>query len=150
MAAAERITPEADSLPAGAGAYALVIRLGRKLRPAIRTLAPATLGPGRYLYLGSANGPGGIRARVARHLRRDKKIHWHVDHLTTRGRVTHVIAAPGGSECALAARALSVDGVSVPMVGFGSSDCSLCPAHLLRLDGDMESVLQALEDEAGG
>ncbi len=150
MAQRKRISLDANGLPATAGAYALLIRLDRPMRPAIRTLAPATLAAGYYLYLGSARGPGGIRARVARHLRRDKPIHWHVDHLTTKGRVTRVIAAPGGSECALAARALGFDSVSVPVAGFGSSDCRKCPAHLLRLSGATGPVLRALEDGAGG
>ncbi|MFL5280923.1 MAG: DUF123 domain-containing protein [Rhodopila sp.] len=32
----------------------------------------ASLLPGRYLYAGSARGPGGMRARLDRHLRRNK------------------------------------------------------------------------------
>lgn len=150
MAQRKRITLDADGLPATAGAYALLIRLDRPVRPAIRTLAPATLAAGYYLYLGSARGPGGIRARVARHLRRDKPVHWHVDHLTGPGRVTRVIAAPGGNECDLATRALTLDTVTVPVAGFGSSDCRRCSAHLLRISGATGPVLRALEQEAGG
>ena len=138
MAAAKRITSEP-------GAYALVIELDRPCRLAIATLAPATLPAGRYLYLGSARGPGGIRARVARHLRRNKTRHWHVDHLTARGRITGVITAPGGSECALARRALKFAAVAAPLAGFGSSDCRECPAHLLRLPDAPDAVLRALE-----
>lgn len=140
-----RITPDQDGLPATAGAYALVIELGRPHRLAIATLAPATLAAGLYLYLGSARGPGGIRARVGRHLRVEKPKHWHVDHLTARGRVTRVIAAPGGSECALASRAREFRSVAVPVAGFGSSDCRTCPAHLLRLPDEPGAVLGALE-----
>ncbi len=142
-----RITPDPAELPAVAGAYALVIELARPRRLNIRTLAPATLAPGHYLYLGSARGPGGIRARVARHLRRDKAKHWHVDHLTGRwlGRITRVIAAPGGSECDLVRRALEFDGVRAPVAGFGSSDCPTCRSHLLQLTGDAAPVLAALE-----
>jgi len=36
---------------------------------------------GVYLYVGSARGFGGLKARVARHLRAVKKVHWHVDYL---------------------------------------------------------------------
>jgi len=146
LARSERITSDADGLPAVAGAYALVLRLDRPLRPAIRTLAAATLPAGTYLYVGSARGPGGIHARVARHLRRDKPVHWHVDHLTGAGRILRVIVVPGGSECALAARALAFGSVSVPVPGFGSSDCRTCPAHLFRLSGATGPVLRALED----
>ena len=40
------------------------------------------LAPGCYVYAGSARGPGGIRARVRRHLRPDKTPHWHIDQVT--------------------------------------------------------------------
>lgn len=149
VAAPERITPDPAGLPPEAGAYALLIVLDRPCRLAIATLAPATLAAGRYLYLGSARGPGGIRARVARHLRRNKPKHWHVDHLTARGRIAGVIAAPGGSECALARRALRFHSVAAPVAGFGSSDCRTCPAHLLRLPDAPDGVLRALEILAG-
>ena len=164
MAAAGRITritritgatdgvpsAEIDGVPSAAGAYALLIELARPLRLTIATLAPVTMAAGSYLYLGSARGPGGIRARVARHLRRGKKLHWHVDHLTARGRITRILSVPGGSECRLVQRALRLDSVTVPVVGFGSSDCRRCPAHLLRLSGAGAAVLRALDGDGAG
>jgi Uri superfamily endonuclease len=110
------------------GAYALIITLGH---------ASGELVPGRYLYAGSAWGPGGIAARVRRHARAGKSIHWHVDRLTTAGRVGGVIAVPGGRECAIVAAVAPLPGVSVPAPGFGSSDCRACAAHLLRLPDDL-------------
>jgi len=86
-----------------------------------------------YLYAGSAYGPGGIPARVKRHLKPDKKVHWHIDRLTNAGTVVSVIPVPGGKECAIVAAALRLPGVSAPSPEFGSSDCAICPAHLLRL-----------------
>jgi histidyl-tRNA synthetase len=83
---------------------------------------------GRYLYCGSARGPGGLRARIARHLRRRKPLRWHVDQLTTRGTVIAVWAIPGGDECDLVARLALLP---VPLPGFGSSDCRRCRSHLL-------------------
>jgi histidyl-tRNA synthetase len=106
------------------GAYALIVRLEQ---------SASGLAPGTYLYAGSAYGPGGIPARVRRHLKPDKKVHWHVDRLTNAGTVVSVVAVPGGRECAIVAAALRVPGMSIPSPGFGSSDCTLCPAHLLRL-----------------
>ncbi len=129
--------PAAGDLPAAPGAYALIIALD----------APrAGLPPGRYLYAGSAWGPGGIRARVRRHLKPDKALHWHVDRLTAGGRVTGVVAVPGGRECALVAAVSALPGVTVPLPGFGASDCRTCPAHLLHLpDGlEPETIARAL------
>jgi len=37
--------------------------------------------PGIYLYIGSARGPGGTLARVARYLSRQGKLWWHIDRL---------------------------------------------------------------------
>ena len=117
-------------LPAVSGAYILLIDLDRPLALDIPTLAPATLPPGRYAYCGSARGPGGIRARVRRHLKPDKKPHWHIDRLTGPGRIVSASGYPDGHECTLFTRLLSHPDVTVPVPGFGSTDCRHCPSHL--------------------
>lgn len=121
------------ALPGAPGAYVLVIDLDRALRLDIARLAPAVLPPGRYAYCGSAHGPGGLRARVARHRRAGKAAHWHVDRLTAAGRIVAVHAIERGRECDLVARLLEAPGAVVPVRGFGSSDCRRCPAHLVAL-----------------
>jgi Uri superfamily endonuclease len=83
---------------------------------------------GRYLYCGSAKGSGGIRARLSRHMRPGKVIHWHVDLLTAAGRVTGAWIFPRCDECELV-RALSC--LPAPIRGFGSTDCPKCWSHLL-------------------
>jgi len=123
---------DASDLPPVPGGYVLLIRLDT-----FAALPPRwpneRLKAGRYVYFGSANGPGGIRARCARHFRRQKKRHWHVDWLTVRAPSVRAAAFPNRSECSLAACALEISGVLVPVEGFGSSDCQKCPAHLLAL-----------------
>lgn len=128
------------NMPSEPGAYALIITLGGQ---------SGGLAPGRYLYAGSAWGPGGIRARVRRHLRSTKSIHWHVDRLTTAGQVADVIAVPGGRECAIVAAVAALPGVTTPIPGFGSSDCRACPAHLVLLPDRLapETIAQALRIE---
>lgn len=71
---------------------------------------------------------GGVRARINRHLRREKKIRWHIDYLLEEGRVKRVIYAPTNErlECQLARKLVQVYH-SFP--GFGSSDCG-CLSHL--------------------
>jgi len=122
---------DAAAIPAIAGAYLLLIRLDAPLRPAIRTLPPTILPPGAYVYAGSARGPGGLRARIARHLRRDKAIRWHVDHLSAAAREIIAFAVPGARECALCRALAATPRFHVPIPGFGSSDCRICPSHLL-------------------
>lgn len=140
------MTPLADALPAVAGAYVLDLRLVRPVTLAIATLASPRLAAGRYAYVGSARGAGGIRARVARHLRPGKRARWHIDHLTARARVAAVIARPGGAECELVAALCRHAEVRVPAPGFGSSDCARCPAHLLALPAgfDLEAGLDGI------
>lgn len=123
---------DADALPVEPGAYALTFRLDGPVTLPISRLKNPVLAAGIYVYAGSAFGPGGIRARVSRHLRVEKKPHWHIDHLSTRAACIEVKTYPGERECALVADLLAA-GVDVPVPGFGSSDCRDCPAHLVRL-----------------
>ena len=120
-----------EELTPAPGAYLLVVALSRPLalpRPALKS---ARLGAGHYLYAGSALGPGGIRARVRRHARKGKRRHWHIDHLTEAGTLRAALALPGMGECDVLGTLLALPGVTVPVPGFGSSDCRACPAHLL-------------------
>jgi len=133
-------------LPSEPGAYLLFVDLGAPLALDIPRLGPATLAPGRYAYCGSAHGPGGLRARIGRHLRRDKAQHWHVDRLTAAGRVAGLRAVPGGRECDLLRDLLAHPGVSVPLPGFGSSDCRACPAHLVALPAGFDTLRHSVPD----
>jgi Uri superfamily endonuclease len=122
----------AEGLPSDPGAYTLYFRVEEAVSLPIARLNTPVLEPGVYVYAGSAFGPGGIRARVARHLRPDKNPHWHIDHLSSRAACIDVKIYPGGRECALVAELLA-EGATIPVPGFGSSDCRDCAAHLVRL-----------------
>nr|WP_246879123.1 DUF123 domain-containing protein [Thalassospira sp. ER-Se-21-Dark] len=110
----------------------MVIELETDLTLQNKRFAGITLAKGTYLYCGSANGPGGIAARVKRHCKATKKPHWHVDELTSNGfgRVVSVLVVPGGNECELCAAYQETD-TQVPVPGFGSTDCVSCHSHLL-------------------
>ncbi|CAO3414324.1 Endonuclease III (EC 4.2.99.18) [Azospirillum doebereinerae] len=118
----------AEMVPPVAGAYVLLVRLAEAADVILPGRAKAILPSGRYLYCGSARGPGGLRARVGRHMRPDKTVRWHIDRLTTAGTVTGCWVFPAGDECALVARLAALP---VPIPGFGSSDCAVCRSHLL-------------------
>lgn len=129
------------------GLYVLVIEVTRRVR--IRALGGHDVEPGWYAYVGSARR--NLRSRVARHLRRKKPIRWHVDHLTTHpaARVAGVVLLPdaGWSECALNRLVGTWIGGTVPVPGFGASDCREgCQAHLWRAErpvaaGDIAAAL---------
>ncbi len=66
------------ALPSAPGTYALLIRVDAPLVIHAGRLGTVALERGWYVYTGSAHGPGGLRARVSRHLRPDKAPHWHI------------------------------------------------------------------------
>ncbi len=118
-----------------AGAYLLLIRLAFRLEVNLKNRSLA-LPPGWVLYAGSARGPGGMAARVQRHLRARKKIHWHIDKITTRVRPTAAFCYPDRCECDLVRDLLLHQEFSFPIPGFGSTDCRVCESHLLSWNPD--------------
>ncbi len=116
------------------GTYALVLHLECTEEITIGRLGTFTFPAGYYLYAGSALGPGGLEARLARHHRRDKKLRWHVDYLLERAQLVEVWSATSTDklECLWAQAAQQLPGSETPVSGFGSSDCR-CPSHLIYL-----------------
>src|SRR5512134_2058429 len=92
-----------DGIPSRAGAYVLAIELSRPIVLALTNKPPASLAAGYYLYCGSAKGPGGLRARLERHMRRGKLVRWHIDNLTEAGCVLGAWTIVDGHECQLVA-----------------------------------------------
>jgi histidyl-tRNA synthetase len=119
--------------PNSPGAYAIILDLARPRRLAIAGLKGSRLAAGRYAYGGSARGPGGIRARLGRHLVLKKKKHWHVDYLRAAARVAGAAAFMQEGECGLVRRLLELPGALAPLPGFGSTDCQACVSHLVGL-----------------
>lgn len=118
-----------DAAPTTRGAYALWLRLEAPVVVAYAGRS-ATLVAGDYLYCGSARGPGGLRARLARHWRREKRAHWHIDQLTAVATMRGAFVEEGGDECALN---MELGALATPAPGFGSSDCPRCVSHLRYL-----------------
>ncbi len=117
------------------GAYLLAMGLRAPTAVTIGGRLRGTLAPGLYAYCGSAHGPGGLAARLRRHLRAGKNPHWHIDQLTAQADIAGIAVRPGGRECDLFDLLRAMAGSSVPIPGFGSSDCRRCPAHLLKAAG---------------
>jgi len=116
------------------GSYTLLVALSRCIRVRVGALGSIRFQPGLYAYTGSAMG--GVWARVARHLRRRKRKHWHIDYLLARREATivGVVLAPSAArrECRVNARLLNRPGSEVTAPRFGASDCR-CASHLVFL-----------------
>ena len=137
------ITLSADVLGDGErGSYLLLVNLPEEQTITVGRRNTCYFPRGCYVYVGSALN--GLRARLNRHLRDDKKLHWHIDYLLQKASITSIITceAEGRIECALA-QALSHRFDSIP--GFGSSDCR-CRSHLfLDIDGMKDEAMVILD-----
>lgn len=114
------------------GTYALLLRLDSPQRIQVGRLGEFPFPAGWYLYLGSARGPGGLAARLARHRRvSDKRFHWHIDYL--RAVATPIeawtVASDVRLECHWARAAATLPGATIVAPRFGASDCR-CASHL--------------------
>lgn len=88
---------------------------------------------GYYYYTGSAQR--NLISRVERHYRKNKKLHWHIDYITANPNSSIIntwifLLQPRNFECTLNTKLIK-NGLSVPIKGFGNSDCSNCSSHLL-------------------
>jgi Uri superfamily endonuclease len=127
----------------------LVLEAAEPLRLAAGRLGPLTVSPGRYAYFGSALGPGGIAARVERHLRPadSRRAHWHIDYLTAVLPITGMVSVTSEErlECAWVRLVAALPGAAIPIKGFGSTDCREgCSAHLVQLPEGV--ALEQLEE----
>ncbi len=139
-------------LPKEPGIYALHLKLRNDASVQIGQLGEYYLIAGDYWYTGSAHGPGGLRARLGRHLAGTGKIHWHIDYLRKVAEVESFFlviddqrfnSAPGFSnECVWSKTLARLSDAEIPVRGFGSSDCRAgCQAHLIWLTGNHPEAL---------
>ncbi|HVQ00644.1 MAG TPA: GIY-YIG nuclease family protein [Candidatus Thermoplasmatota archaeon] len=108
------------------GAYLLLLDLPRDTRIIVGKQGMKEFKKGSYAYVGSALN--GLEQRICRHLRSQKKVHWHIDYLLAHATITSVFIKESTKreECDLASSfALSFE--TIP--GFGCSDCA-CESHL--------------------
>lgn len=114
------------------GPYALVLHLPENEKLTVGKLGDFPFPTGYYLYFGSALNS--LEGRLRRHLARDKKQHWHIDFLTSVARTVQIWWTVDAErlECSWTQRSLEKCKTSVPIPGFGSSDCRTCPAHLVQ------------------
>ncbi len=106
--------------------YQLHIYLGRDVTIRIGALGTFHFPAGDYIYTGSAKR--NIEARIRRHRRREKRLHWHIDYLLYQPDASVVdVTLSSQPECRL--NQSTPGKILVP--GFGASDCrQCCGSHL--------------------
>lgn len=108
------------------GSYVLILKLNENKTINIGKLGKIDLEKGFYIYVGSALNS--LEARINRHLRRNKKIHWHIDYLLDFAFITDVFLKEKSfkEECRIAQ---IFEEKLISIKGFGCSDCR-CRSHL--------------------
>lgn len=117
------------------GIYALIIKLDENKRIKVGKLGTIDFKKGYYMYIGSALNS--LDGRINRHLRKDKKIRWHIDYLLNEAKINEILIFETTEklECKFAKK-MQKNLESIK--NFGSSDCS-CKSHLFyskRYPGD--------------
>ncbi len=127
------------------GSYVLLIRLDQARMIAAGRRPRQRFAAGHYAYVGSALN--GLRARLERHLREEKRLHWHIDYLLLEARIVEIVTCRSQqrTECAIATSlAERFDAIA----GFGASDCR-CRSHLFHSRGKMKAKVTAALRELG-
>ncbi len=111
------------------GAYCLVMRLKRERAIPIGRRPPVRFPGGFYCYVGSAMNS--LEKRICRHSSKNKKLHWHIDWFLEHAEIVDVKSIESNKriECGLSQDVAKLSD-SIPMSGFGSSDCRVCKSHL--------------------
>lgn len=106
--------------------YQIIFKLNKDIELQIGKLGGFTFPTGVYVYTGSARK--NIDQRIWRHLKKNKKKHWHIDYLLTLNECTiQKIVKSDLDECTLNQ---STHG-EIIATGFGASDCDAgCISHL--------------------
>ncbi len=118
------------------GTYLLVMRLDKDALIAVGKRGIFGFKKGYYVYVGSALQ--GLDQRIRRHLRSEKKTHWHIDYLRPSTEVVTIFYKENTEkeECTIA-QAFQRFFDNIP--GFGCSDCA-CESHLFS--GSSQEISQ--------
>lgn len=115
---------EPATIPPAKGTYVLIAHL-----PADRSMQIGRFGTfefrsGYYAYVGSAFGPGGLRARIRHHSATSSRPHWHIDYLLRHATLLEAwfTAAPERMEDPWAILLAASSRFKTPIPGFGASD----------------------------
>lgn len=116
------------------GTYVLELYAKKKFQISCSKFSKQFFRKGYYYYAGSAQK--NLVQRIQRHLCKEKKLHWHIDYLTTipSVQIENIFIAngtPKEMECNFISSLLLNYGLEIIVNNFGNSDCKKCKSHLL-------------------
>lgn len=120
------------------GSYLLLMELKNTETIPVGKLGKIDFKKGFYIYAGSALN--GLDQRIQRHLRKQKKMHWHIDYLLNHAKIVNVFYKQSEvkEECFIAK---TLEKELFILSGFGCSDCT-CKSHLFY--GHYEAIKNAI------
>ncbi|HEC88501.1 MAG TPA: GIY-YIG nuclease family protein [Thermoplasmata archaeon] len=109
------------------GSYLLLIEVKEGKNIKIGKIGEIYFPKGYYIYVGSAMN--NIEKRIARHIKKNKKMRWHIDYLIEKTDLIEIFykECEVKEECSIAEKFL-INGFS-SIKKFGASDCK-CKSHL--------------------
>ncbi|WP_298521915.1 DUF123 domain-containing protein [uncultured Methanobrevibacter sp.] len=117
------------------GCYCLVIQVDDAKEIRVGKLGKIKFKSGYYVYVGSAMNS--LEARLNRHLKSTKKLHWHVDYLLKHSEITSIIYNENRKvECEISQYLCTK---TSNIEGFGCSDCD-CESHLYYFENDRKAI----------
>ena len=112
--------------------YSILLKVERKISLNVGRLGRFSFPQGYYVYTGRAKGRA--VARIQRHMRKEKRLRWHIDYLTGSLMPFEIWYQinPKKNECAFLHFLHNELKGKLPIIGFGSSDCKMkCGSHLV-------------------
>jgi Uri superfamily endonuclease len=116
------------------GTYALLFECKSPFKVVVGKLGPVRISTGYWVYVGSAFGPGGLRSRLAHHLKSSPRPHWHLDYIKNALHLLKIWTTTDAvkREHEWAAAFSTLKDASRPIAKFGATDCA-CRSHLIHL-----------------
>lgn len=123
-----------DGLAPVPGTYALLFFCRKSFQAHVGKLGRIHASPGYWIYVGSAFGPGGLQSRLGHHLKPSRRPRWHLDYIKSYMSPMGIWTTTDTvkREHDWAGLLADFSGATLPISGFGASDCS-CRSHLIRL-----------------
>jgi Uri superfamily endonuclease len=131
------MTPIPGQVPGAPGTYLLQLALSRTVSITTGKLGRFKFCAGSYYYVGSAFGPGGLKARIRHHLNGSARLHWHIDYLSPYFEKVGAIMVETNEnlECVFSSKIKELPFYLFEVERFGSSDCR-CVSHLFGVSFD--------------
>ncbi len=116
------------------GIYILEIKANHPFYLSSKIFKNREMPSGYYYYVGSAQK--NLYSRVSRHIKKKKKVHWHIDQITTLNitdvKNVYLFMDQGKNfECELVKDLVKRTDMDYAIDNFGNSDSKQCKSHLL-------------------